>query len=115
MNVGTELLKPLLQAGDSEVQGKVCIGSIKGDLHDIGKNLVRMMMEGKGLEVIDLGNDVAPERYVAVSYTHLQPAKTKAKQTNTTASVSNKFFFIFFPSNNFDKIPKQIAVKQLVI
>ena len=57
MNVGTELLKPLLQAGDNEVQGKVCIGSIKGDLHDIGKNLVRMMMEGKGLEVIDLGND----------------------------------------------------------
>ena len=64
MNVGTELLKPLLQAGDNEVQGKVCIGSIKGDLHDIGKNLVRMMMEGKGLEVIDLGNDVAPEKYV---------------------------------------------------
>ena len=64
MNVGTDLLKPLLQAGKSEVQGKVCIGSIKGDLHDIGKNLVRMMMEGKGLEVIDLGNDVAPERYV---------------------------------------------------
>ena len=64
MNVGTELLKPLLQAGDNEVQGKVCIGSIKGDLHDIGKNLVRMMIEGKGLEVIDLGNDVAPEKYV---------------------------------------------------
>ena len=57
MNVGTELLKPLLQAGDNEVQGKVCIGSIKGDLHDIGKNLVRMMMEGKGLEVIDLGDE----------------------------------------------------------
>lgn len=44
--------------------GKVCIGTVRGDLHDIGKNLVKMMMEGKGLEVIDLGTDVAPETYV---------------------------------------------------
>jgi methanogenic corrinoid protein MtbC1 len=51
MSAGTELLKPLLQAGDSKVSGKVCIGSIKGDLHDIGKNLVRMLMEGKGLKL----------------------------------------------------------------
>ncbi len=64
MSAGTELLKPLLQAGDSRVTGKVCIGSIKGDLHDIGKNLVRMLMEGKGLEVIDLGNDVPYEKYI---------------------------------------------------
>lgn len=47
-----------------EAVGKVCIGTVKGDLHDIGKNLVKMMMEGKGLEVIDLGTDVAPETYV---------------------------------------------------
>ena len=47
-----------------EAAGKVCIGTVKGDLHDIGKNLVKMMMEGKGLEVIDLGTDVAPETYV---------------------------------------------------
>lgn len=64
MAAGTELLKPLLAAGDSKVSGKVCIGSIKGDLHDIGKNLCRMMMEGKGLEVIDLGNDVPYEKYI---------------------------------------------------
>ena len=44
--------------------GRVCIGTVQGDLHDIGKNLVRMMMEGKGLEVIDLGTDVSPEAYV---------------------------------------------------
>lgn len=44
--------------------GKVCIGTVKGDLHDIGKNLVKMMMEGKGLEVVDLGVDVPPERYI---------------------------------------------------
>jgi methanogenic corrinoid protein MtbC1 len=47
-----------------EAAGKVCIGTVKGDLHDIGKNLVKMMMEGKGLEVVDLGTDVAPETYV---------------------------------------------------
>ena len=47
-----------------KTSGKVCIGTVQGDLHDIGKNLVKMMMEGKGLEVIDLGTDVAPETYV---------------------------------------------------
>lgn len=44
--------------------GKVCIGTVKGDLHDIGKNLVKMMMEGKGLEVVDLGTDVSPDTFV---------------------------------------------------
>ena len=64
MNMGTTLLKPLLAEGGVESVGRVCIGTVKGDLHDIGKNLVKMMMEGKGLEVVDLGTDVAPETYV---------------------------------------------------
>lgn len=64
MNQGTELLKPLMSGAGVKATGKVCLGTVKGDLHDIGKNLVRMMMEGKGLEVIDLGSDVAPETYV---------------------------------------------------
>lgn len=64
MNMGAELLRPLLTQSDTVSRGKVCIGTVKGDLHDIGKNLVKMMMEGKGLEVIDLGVDVAPETYV---------------------------------------------------
>lgn len=64
MNMGAALLKPLLASDGVESQGKVVLGTIKGDLHDIGKNLVKMMMEGKGLEVIDLGTDVAPETYV---------------------------------------------------
>ena len=63
MNQGTALLKPLL-VQDSCTSGKVCIGTVKGDLHDIGKNLCKMMMEGKGLEVIDLGSDVDPEVFV---------------------------------------------------
>lgn len=64
MNTGAQLLKPLLADAGVVSSGKVCIGTVKGDLHDIGKNLVKMMMEGKGLEVIDLGTDVAPETFV---------------------------------------------------
>ena len=64
MNQGANLLKPLLVEDGVKANGKVCIGTVKGDLHDIGKNLVKMMMEGKGLEVIDLGTDVAPEVFV---------------------------------------------------
>ena len=64
MNQGANLLKPLLMESGVKTNGKVCIGTVQGDLHDIGKNLVKMMMEGKGLEVIDLGTDVAPETYV---------------------------------------------------
>lgn len=64
MNTGAALLKPLLADAGVVASGKVCIGTVKGDLHDIGKNLVKMMMEGKGLEVIDLGTDVAPETFV---------------------------------------------------
>jgi len=64
MNQGAQLLKPLLAAEGVKASGKVCIGTVQGDLHDIGKNLVKMMMEGKGLEVIDLGTDVSPETFV---------------------------------------------------
>ena len=64
MNMGTQILKPLLAASGVAATGKVCIGTVQGDLHDIGKNLVKMMMEGKGLEVVDLGTDVAPETFV---------------------------------------------------
>lgn len=64
MNQGANLLKPLLVADGVQAAGKVCIGTVKGDLHDIGKNLVKMMMEGKGLEVVDLGTDVEPETFV---------------------------------------------------
>jgi len=64
MNAGTELLKAELSKEGVEPIGKACIGTVKGDLHDIGKNLVRMMFEGKGIEVIDLGIDVTPEKFV---------------------------------------------------
>ncbi len=64
MNQGAALLKPLLAAEGVKATGKVCIGTVQGDMHDIGKNLVRMMLEGKGLEVVDLGVDVAPGAFV---------------------------------------------------
>lgn len=64
MNQGAALLRPLLAVEGAKTSGRVCIGTVQGDLHDIGKNLVKMMMDGKGLEVIDLGTDVAPERFI---------------------------------------------------
>ena len=64
MNMGAQILKPHLVASGVKNIGKVCIGTVQGDLHDIGKNLVKMMMEGKGLEVVDLGTDVAAETFV---------------------------------------------------
>ncbi len=70
MNAGTALLKPHLATAGVKATGKVVLGTVKGDLHDIGKNLVRMMMEGKGLEVIDLGVDVSAEKFVAAVNEH---------------------------------------------
>jgi 5-methyltetrahydrofolate--homocysteine methyltransferase len=64
MQSGLALLKPHLIEADIESAGKVAIGTVKGDLHDIGKNLVGMMLEGAGFEVLDLGTDVAPEKFV---------------------------------------------------
>ena len=64
MNLGAQTLSPYLAEKDCRAKGRVCLGTVEGDLHDIGKNLVRLMMESKGLEVIDLGVDVSPETFV---------------------------------------------------
>jgi len=64
MHSGMDLLKPLLADSGVEPVGVVAIGTVKGDLHDIGKNLVVMMMEGAGFEIMDLGIDVSPEKFV---------------------------------------------------
>jgi 5-methyltetrahydrofolate--homocysteine methyltransferase len=64
MKVGLALLKPLLQEAKVKAAGKVAAGTVKGDLHDIGKNLVCMMLEGAGFEIMDLGTDVSPEKFV---------------------------------------------------
>jgi 5-methyltetrahydrofolate--homocysteine methyltransferase len=70
MQTGMALLKPLLMEADIQPEGKVVIGTVKGDLHDIGKNLVGMMLEGAGFEVIDLGTDIAPEKFAALVREH---------------------------------------------
>jgi 5-methyltetrahydrofolate--homocysteine methyltransferase len=64
MYAGLDVLKPLLVSEKVPTAGKVVIGTVQGDLHDIGKNLVGIMLRGAGFDVIDLGNDVAPERFV---------------------------------------------------
>lgn len=64
LNMGTQILKPYFGEAGVKPIGRVCIGTVQGDLHDIGKNLVRMMMEGNQLEVIDLGTDVSAETFV---------------------------------------------------
>jgi corrinoid protein of di/trimethylamine methyltransferase len=70
MKAGIEVLRPLLVDAGISSRGCVVIGTVKGDLHDIGKNLVRMMMEGKGLTVLDLGVDVSRERFAAAAGEH---------------------------------------------
>jgi 5-methyltetrahydrofolate--homocysteine methyltransferase len=65
MQHGLAVLKPHLKEANVQSAGKVAIGTVKGDLHDIGKNLVAMMLEGAGFEIVDLGTDVSPEKYVA--------------------------------------------------
>jgi corrinoid protein of di/trimethylamine methyltransferase len=70
MNAGTAILKPYLVSDGVKAAGKVVIGTVKGDLHDIGKNLVRMMLEGKGLEVVDLGVDVSADKFVEALKEH---------------------------------------------
>lgn len=64
MQAGMDLLKPLFSPSERAEAGKIVIGTAKGDIHDIGKNLVAIMLEGAGFEVIDLGVDVPPERFV---------------------------------------------------
>ena len=64
MKSGVEVLRPLLVAQDVPTLGKVVVGTVKGDLHDIGKNLVGIMLEGAGFEIVDLGTDVSPESFV---------------------------------------------------
>ena len=67
MHAGMDLLKPRLVSEDVPTLGKVILGTVQGDLHDIGKNLVGIMLQGAGFEVIDLGNDVAPAEFVAAA------------------------------------------------
>ena len=88
MQGGLGILKPLLVAADVKPAGKVVIGTVKGDLHDIGKNLVSIMLEGAGFEIHDLGTDVLPEKFVeAVKTFHPQIVCMSALLTTTMTSM----------------------------
>jgi len=90
MTKGIELLRPYLISDGVEEKGTVIIGTVKGDLHDIGKNLVRMMMEGKGLKVVDLGVDVSAEAFLAAAREHnAQIVACSALLTTTMGEMRN--------------------------
>ena len=89
MQAGMEILKPLLVEAGIEPIGKVVIGTVKGDLHDIGKNLVSMMLEGGGFEVVDLGVDVAPDKFVAALKDGVELLGLSALLTTTMTSMEN--------------------------
>lgn len=90
MNAGTEILKPLLAESGVQKVGKVIIGTVFGDLHDIGKNLVKMMMEGRGLEVIDLGVNVTAQRFVETAMNeNAQIIACSTLLTTTMAEMEN--------------------------
>lgn len=84
MNAGAALLKPLLAEAGAVSLGRVIIGTVKGDLHDIGKNLVKLMIEGKGLDVIDLGVDVSAEQFLSAHQEHKADAIAMSALLTTT-------------------------------
>ena len=88
MQGGMELLKPLLVEESVEPVGKAVLGTVKGDLHDIGKNLVAMMMEGAGFQITDLGSDVSPEKFAeTVKSTSAQVVGMSALLTTTMTNM----------------------------
>jgi 5-methyltetrahydrofolate--homocysteine methyltransferase len=90
MNSGMAIIKPFLAKKDLNTQGKVVIGTVAGDLHDIGKNLVGIMLEGSGFEVIDLGIDVTPEKFVeTVKTQHPKIVAMSALLTTTMGSMKS--------------------------
>lgn len=90
MKGALELLRPLLAARGTQPVGRVAIGTVKGDLHDIGKNIVAAMLEGGGFEIIDLGVDVSPEKFVAaVQEKRANVVALSALLTTTMPSMKN--------------------------
>lgn len=90
MNMGMALLKPYMADCGIEPAGTAVIGTVRGDMHDIGKNLVKMMIEGKGLRVVDLGVDVSPEKFLeAAEENHADIICCSALQTTTMGEIKN--------------------------
>ena len=89
MHAGMAVLRPLLAEGSKIGAGKLVVGTVQGDLHDIGKNLVKMMMEGAGFEIVDLGTDVKPQDFVEAVREH-KPDLVGMSALLTTTMVNMK-------------------------
>lgn len=98
MQAGMSILRPVLISQDIQPIGKVVIGTVKGDLHDIGKNLVSMMLEGAGFEIIDLGTDVSPEKFLDAIQTH-KPHIVGISALLTTTMTNMDATLRFFEAN----------------
>ena len=106
MQAGMVLLRPVLISKDIKPLGKVVIGTVKGDLHDIGKNLVSMMLEGAGFEMVDLGTDVSPEKFLEAIQTH-KPDIVGISALLTTTMTNIDKTLRFFEQN---KVRSQVKV-----
>jgi 5-methyltetrahydrofolate--homocysteine methyltransferase len=84
MQAGLSILRPYLVQKGIKAKGKVVVGSVRGDLHDIGKNLVAMMLEGGGFEIVDLGTDVSPQRFVEAVRTNAPQLVAMSSLLTTT-------------------------------
>jgi 5-methyltetrahydrofolate--homocysteine methyltransferase len=122
MQAGMNILKPHLAEGEIVSAGKVVIGTVAGDLHDIGKNLVGMMMEGAGFEIVDLGTDVKPEAFVEAVREHepnligmsallttTMPAMTATVEALTEAGLRDQVKVLVGGAPVTDKFAKEIG------
>jgi 5-methyltetrahydrofolate--homocysteine methyltransferase len=109
MKSGLVLLRPHLIAANVQAVGKVVIGTVQGDLHDIGKNLVSMMLEGAGFEVVDLGADVSPEKFVAAVKEHRPNIIACSALLTTTMPRMNNIIFSLKEAGLRDRVKVMIG------
>ena len=109
MHAGLELLKPLLAAGASSSAHKIVIGTVQGDLHDIGKKLVGIMMQGAGFEVIDLGHDVSPDRFVQAVRDHGPALLGLSALLSTTMSMMKATLDALRAANLHDRVKVMVG------
>lgn len=104
MSGGLEIVRPLIAETDQKSQGKILLGTVKGDLHDIGKNLVGMLIESGGLEVINMGVDVAPEDFIDAIFEHEPDIVALSALLTTTMPVMRDFIELLEEENIRDKV-----------
>lgn len=109
MMEGSRILKPLLTDQDSKSLGTVVLGSVQGDMHDIGKNLVGMMLEGRGLKVIDIGIDVPAEKFVEAAIEHNADIVACSILLTTTMPETPKVVKAFVDAGIRDKVKIMIG------